>query len=167
VRGEHAVRGGYAAFIENYTGRRYAPGPFADSSGACLGSHGGIVRYTVGQRRGLGAPPSDKRLYVTAVDAASNTVVLGGADELYAKSLTASGVNLIALPAIDGTMRVSAKIRYGRLEQPATVRQTAPDEIHVEFDSAQRAITPGQAAVLYDGDVVVGGGIITGTGRPC
>ncbi|MDR2664806.1 MAG: tRNA 2-thiouridine(34) synthase MnmA [Oscillospiraceae bacterium] len=153
--------GGYAGFIEAHTGKRYPPGPFVDSRGGYLGSHGGIIRYTVGQRRGLGSHPGGK-MYVTSVRADENTVVLGRDDELYTKSLTASDINIIPYDRLDGALRVTAKIRYSHEAQPATARQTGPDELRVEFDLPQRAITPGQAVVLYDGDIVIGGGTIVG-----
>jgi tRNA-specific 2-thiouridylase len=151
--------GDYAGFIEEYTGERYPPGPFVDACGKTLGRHGGIIRYTVGQRRGLGVPGGG-RLYVKSIDADTNTVVLGGNDEMFSHSLTATGINIIPAERLDGPVRVTAKIRYSHSAQPATAYQTGHDELRVEFDSAQRAITPGQAVVLYDGDVVVGGGTI-------
>jgi tRNA-specific 2-thiouridylase len=158
------VRGGdYAGFIEEYTGRRPVPGPFTGPSGEELGTHRGIERYTVGQRRGLGIS-SEKPLYVKSIHADTNTVALGGREELFSRSLTASGVNIIPAERLDGPVRVTAKIRYSHRAQPATAYQTGPDELRVEFDSAQRAVTPGQAVVLYDGDVVVGGGTIAGAG---
>jgi tRNA-specific 2-thiouridylase len=99
-------------------------------------------------------------MYVKSVRANENTVVLGRNDELYTKSLTASDINIIPYDRLDGAIRVTAKIRYSHEAQPATARQTGPDELHIEFDSVQRAITPGQAVVLYDGDTVIGGGTI-------
>jgi tRNA-specific 2-thiouridylase len=151
--------GGYAAFIEAYTGRACPKGRFKDMSGADLGEHKGIIHYTVGQRKKLGiSAPSP--VYVCALDAASNTVVLGESGALYQKTLTAGNINLIPFDKLDTPMRVQAKIRYKQPEQPATLRQTGPDTLHVEFDSPQRAITKGQAVVLYDGDVVIGGGVI-------
>jgi tRNA-specific 2-thiouridylase len=151
--------GDYAGFIEEYTGERYPPGPFVDSGGKTLGSHVGVIRYTVGQRRGLGVSAGEP-LYVKSISADTNTVVLGGRDEVFSSSLTATDINIIPVARLDGPVRVTAKIRYSHKAQPATAYQTGPDELRVEFDSAQRAITPGQAVVLYDGDVVLGGGTI-------
>ncbi|MCL2608300.1 MAG: tRNA 2-thiouridine(34) synthase MnmA, partial [Treponema sp.] len=99
-------------------------------------------------------------LYVAGKSAADNTVLLGPEDSLYRKSLIARDINLVACPRIDRPLHLTAKTRYLQTEQPATVRQTGDDELHVEFDEPQRAITPGQAVVLYDGDLVVGGGRI-------
>lgn len=151
--------GDYAGFIEKYAGGSYPPGPFVDSDGRTLGRHGGIIRYTVGQRRGLGVS-AEAPLYVKSIHADTNTVALGGRDELFSKSLTATDINIIPAERLDGPVRVTAKIRYSHRAQPATAYQTDADELRVEFDSAQRAVTPGQAVVLYDGDIVVGGGTI-------
>jgi tRNA-specific 2-thiouridylase len=151
--------GGYAKFIEDYTGRACPKGRFKDMSGADLGEHKGMIHYTVGQRKKLGIP-TPAPLYVCSVDASSNTVVLGESHALYQRTLTAGDINLIPFDRLDTPLRVQAKIRYKQPEQPAILRQTGPDSLHVEFDSPQRAITKGQAVVLYDGDVVIGGGVI-------
>lgn len=151
--------GSYADFIEQYTGKTYPPGDFIDRDGNVLGTHKGIIRYTVGQRRGLGIS-HEEPLYVMAVNPADNTVMLGTDDALYSKTLTANRLNLIAVDTIDKPMRVKAKVRYRQAEQPATVIQTGDDTLTVEFDEPQRAVTKGQAVVLYDGDTVVGGGTI-------
>ena len=156
--------GGYAAFIERHTGKNFPEGDFVDTGGKALGRHRGIIRYTIGQRKGLG-PALPGVMYVLDKDAGSNTVVLCREEELYAKTLDAGDMNLIALDRIEGGMKVKAKIRYNQPEQDATVWQTGEDVIHVEFDFPQRAITKGQAVVLYDGDVVVGGGKIVGKTR--
>ena len=151
--------GDYAAFISKTAGSAGAPGKFIDESGRTLGEHRGLTRYTVGQRRGLGlslrAP-----LYVRAKDAARNTVTLCPESGLYSKTLTASHANLIAVAKFDRPARVSAKIRYRAAERPATVEQLSEDKLRIEFDEPQRAITPGQSVVLYDGGYVVGGGVI-------
>jgi tRNA-specific 2-thiouridylase len=155
--------GGYADFIEGYRGRTYPPGPFVNRRGDILGVHRGIVRYTVGQRRGLGIA-SGRPLYVKEIRAGENAVVLGERDEAPVKRLTARDVNIISSERLDAPARVAAKIRYSQKAQPATAWQTDEDELVVEFDSEQRDVTPGQAVVLYDGDIVVGGGTITGGG---
>ena len=151
--------GDYAAFLRRYTGHDYPPGDFIDRSGKVLGKHGGIVRYTVGQRRGLGIAAAAP-LYVLEVDTAHNTVTLGDNADLFTRKLTASDINLISVPNIDRPTRLKAKIRYRQAEQWATVTQTDADSLEVVFDEPQRAITKGQAVVLYDGDTVVGGGTI-------
>lgn len=151
--------GNYAGFIEEYAGTKFAKGRFVDIDGNDLGEHGGVIRYTVGQRKGLGVSAAAP-LYVCSIHPENNTVVLGGGERLYSKSLTAKDVNFIPFERLDAPMRVSAKIRYRHQEQPATVFQLDSDTVRVEFDSPQRAVTKGQAVVLYDGDVVVGGGTI-------
>ena len=154
--------GDYAAFIRRYTGRDYPAGDFVDGAGNVLGRHGGIIGYTVGQRRGLGVA-AGKPLYVRRKDAASNTVVLGENRELFSRRLTARSVNLIAAPRLDGPVRCRARVRYNMAEQPATVVQLDEDELEVTFDEPQRAVAPGQAVVLYDGELVLGGGTICET----
>ncbi|MCD8234324.1 MAG: tRNA 2-thiouridine(34) synthase MnmA [Cloacibacillus porcorum] len=151
--------GDYAAFIERYTGEPNRPGNFVDGEGRVLGRHRGFVRYTIGQRRGLGLSLREP-LYVCAKRAADNTVILGRGEELFSKSLTASGINLIACERISSPLRLRAKVRYKQREQWATVEQTAEDRLRVDFDEPQRAVTPRQAVVLYDGSCVVGGGTI-------
>ena len=151
--------GNYAGFVETYTGKRYPAGEFVTEDGTVLGRHKGIVHYTVGQRRGLGLALPEP-LYVCRIDVGQNQVVLGKNDALYSKELTAKDVNLIAVPEIVGKKRLKAKVRYRQKEEWATVTQTDSDTLHVKFDEPQRAITKGQSVVLYDGDVVFGGGII-------
>ncbi len=152
--------GSYADFIEEYTGKKYPPGNFVDINGNVLGRHKGIIRYTVGQRKGLGIS-HERPLFVLAVNPKENTVILTENEGLFTKTLTAKNINLITTEEIKEPVRLLAKIRYSHKEQPATVVQTDSDTITVEFDEPQRAITKGQAVVLYDGDTVVGGGIIS------
>lgn len=154
--------GDYAAFIRRYTGRDYPSGDFVDGAGNVLGRHGGLIGYTIGQRRGLGVA-AGKPLYVRRKDVNANTVVLGENRELFSRRLTAKNINLIPTDRLDGTVRCRARVRYNMPEQPAAVTQTGPDEIEVVFDQPQRAIAPGQAVVLYDGDLVLGGGTICQT----
>lgn len=158
------VNGKYGDFIEHYRGKHYPEGDFLDANGNVLGRHKGIIRYTIGQRKGLGLALKEP-MYVTAVDPVKNTVTLGRNEELFARTLRARDINLISLPEIKGELRLKAKVRYRHTEQWARVVQTEPDEIRVEFEEPQRAITAGQAVVLYDGDVVVGGGTIMGKER--
>ncbi len=151
--------GDYASFIEQYTEKVYPCGEFVDTEGNVLGEHKGLIRYTIGQRKGLGLSlPAP--MYVCKKCLDTNKVVLTTGVELFSTSLDAVELNLISVPCIDGAMRVNARVRYNQKEQPATVTQTSENTIHVEFDTPQRAITAGQAVVLYDGDVVVGGATI-------
>ncbi|MDR3146903.1 MAG: tRNA 2-thiouridine(34) synthase MnmA [Treponema sp.] len=151
--------GDYGSFMERWTGRSYPPGDIVDRTGQVLGKHRGIVRYTIGQRRGLGVAMNEP-VYVTAKDLAANTLTLGPEADLYSRVLRAGDLNLIALPRLERPLRARVKTRYLQAEQWATVEQTGEDTLRVEFDEAQRAITPGQAAVIYDGDLVLGGGTI-------
>ena len=151
--------GDYAAFIERYTGKRYPCGEFVDEDGNVLGEHKGIIRYTIGQRKGLGlALPHP--MYVKEKDLAGNKVILCENERLFSQSLTAKDINLISVEQIGAPMRVKARVRYNQKEQPATVVQLDEDTISVSFDEPQRAVCKGQAVVLYDGDYVVGGGTI-------
>ncbi|MDR2618849.1 MAG: tRNA 2-thiouridine(34) synthase MnmA [Treponema sp.] len=151
--------GDYGAFMERFTGKQYPEGDIINTEGKVIGRHRGIVRYTLGQRRGLGVAAQEP-VYVTAKNIAANTVTLGPESALYTKSLTANSINLVACERIDRPLRVTVKTRYLQEEKRAVAEQTGPDELRLEFDEPQRAITPGQAAVLYDGDIVVGGGTI-------
>lgn len=151
--------GDYAKFIEQYTGRKSIPGDFVDTEGNILGKHKGIIHYTLGQRRGLGIPAAS-RLYVCDISPKTNQVVLGNNEDLFHLELTATKVNLISCESLKEPMRLKAKIRYRHPEQEALAWQTEDGVLHVRFDKPQRAITRGQAVVLYDGDIVVGGGVI-------
>ena len=151
--------GDYAAFIRRYRGLSFPEGNFVDKNGKVLGRHKGIIHYTVGQRKGLGLSfPCP--MYVISKDLASNTVTLGPIEELYQSTFLATDINLISVPKIEGEMEVCAKIRYNQKEQPATVIQLDENTIQVTFKEPQKAITKGQAVVLYQGDTVVGGGTI-------
>ena len=151
--------GDYGAFLENYTGKTYPAGDFLDQEGRVVGRHEGAVRYTLGQRKGLhlsmGVP-----VYVTAKDMAANTVTVGPEEALYTSSLTAEDLNWIAVEGLDAPLRCAAKTRYRQQEQPATLTPLPGGRVRVDFDQPQRAVTPGQAAVFYDGDTVVGAGTI-------
>lgn len=153
------VNGAYYDFIEKYTGKHFPEGNFIDKNGNFLGRHKGIIRYTIGQRKGLGLS-FEQPMYVTAVDPKGNTVTLGPNEELYSSSVTAKAINLISVENLFEPMRLKAKVRYRQNEQWATAVQTDSDTLKVEFDEPQRAVTKGQAVVLYDGDIVVGGGTI-------
>ena len=151
--------GDYASFIKKRTGKNYPDGSFINVNGEVIGTHSGIINYTVGQRKRLGVAFGEP-MYVCNVNPFDNTVTLGKNENLFTKELTASDINLITVDRIDGEMRVTAKVRYKHTEQPATVTQLDDNTIKVVFDEPQRAITKGQAVVLYDGDYVVGGGTI-------
>lgn len=151
--------GDYAAFIEHVSGKTPESGNFVDTSGNILGTHRGIIHYTVGQRKGLGISLGEP-MYVLSKDALTNTVVLARNEELFSTEIIAGDVNLISVDRLDSPMRVRARIRYNQTEQPATVHPLPDGKIKVVFDEPQRAPTAGQSVVLYDGDVVVGGGII-------
>ncbi len=151
--------GSYAEFIEQYTNKKYPEGNFVDMQGNILGKHKGIIRYTVGQRKGLGLSLKEP-MYVAKIDVENNTVVLAKDAELYSTSLIANNINLISVDRINEPMHLKAKVRYRHTEQPATVTQIDEDTVSIVFDEPQRAITKGQAVVLYDGDVVIGGGTI-------
>lgn len=151
--------GDYSKFIEYYTGKTYPCGDFVDMNGKRLGEHKGIIRYTIGQRRGLGlALPAS--MYVVEKDVDNNKVILGFNDDLFKKEVNVKNISFTACDGLDKPERLCAKIRYNQKEQPATVTQTDENHFKIVFDEPQRAITKGQAAVLYDGDTVVGGGTI-------
>lgn len=151
--------GDYAAFIRRHTGKEDVPGDFVDETGRVLGRHKGITHYTIGQRKGLGVP-SNEPLYVKAIDPETNRVVLSGNDALFSRQLTAGDFNWIAWDEPPRTFRCSAKARYRHPEQPCEVTVGEDGSVQVTFDQPQRAITPGQAVVLYNGDTVLGGGTI-------
>lgn len=151
--------GDYVAFIERNTRATFPKGDFLDLQGNRLGEHNGLIRYTVGQRKGLGLA-FGKPTYVCKKDPATNTVILGSNDDLFSRELTAHTVNLIAVDRIDTPIRVQAKVRYTAKPAAATAEQDESGNLHLVFDEPQRALSPGQSVVLYDGDLVIGGGII-------
>ena len=150
--------GDYAGFLERFTGRQFPCGDFTDTDGNRLGTHHGIIHYTIGQRRGLGISAGHP-LYVCGIDPTENRVILGENAALFSDRLTADDVNLISVPDLTTPMRVAAKIRYRHKEQPA-LAWMKDGVLFVQFDAPQRAVTCGQAVVLYQGDTVVGGGTI-------
>ena len=152
--------GKYAEFLEHYTGKDYPEGNFLSVDGAVLGKHKGIVRYTVGQHKGLGIS-SEEPLYVKEINTKENTVTLCKEQELYSKEVIVRDINWIAGEAPKGEIRCKAKVRYRQKEQWATVMLIGETTVKIVFDEPQRAITPGQAAVLYNGDIVLGGGTIS------
>ncbi len=150
--------GDYAGFIERYTGRTYPKGDFVNQDGKWLGEHRGLIHYTIGQRRGLGISAPNP-LYVCGIDIANNQVILGENDTLFKDELVAEDVNLIGVADLKNPTRVKAKIRY-RHKEASAVAWIEGEYLHVKFDEPQRAITSGQAVVLYNEDVVIGGGTI-------
>lgn len=152
--------GDYASVIEGYTHKNYTPGKFIDKNGNELGTHKGIICYTIGQRKGLGIS-ADAPLYVCEIRPDTNEVVLGRNEDLFSTDVNVTAVNRI-VPYRDGdTVRCKAKIRYRQKEQDAKVTFLEGNRAKLVFDEPQRAITRGQAAVFYDGDVVIGGGTIS------
>lgn len=149
--------GRYAEFLEYYTGKEYPAGDFLSVNGNVLGKHKGIIRYTVGQHKGLGISLSEP-LYVKHIDARDNAVTLGNERDLYGREAIAHDFNWISGEAPKEKIRCKAKIRYRQKEQCATAIPMGNAAVKLLFDEPQRAITPGQAVVLYDGDILLGGG---------
>jgi tRNA-specific 2-thiouridylase len=156
--------GDYKSFLDAYLAEKGealpdTAGELVTTGGEVIGEHDGIHNFTVGQRKGLGVATGSP-LYVLQIKGDSRQVVVGGPEDLYSKTLRARRINLIAVEHLSRPMRVGVKIRHRHEAAAATIEKAGPDEIMVTFDEPQRAITPGQAAVFYDGDIVVGGGWI-------
>lgn len=154
--------GDYGAFLDRYTGKVCDKGYYVNEKGEVLGVHQGHTHYTIGQRKGLNLAMGH-RVYVTGKDVERNLVYIGENEDLFSGGLEAGDLNLIACDSITAPIRCTVKIRHSRHEAAATAEQTGEDTLRVAFDQPQRAITPGQAVVLYDGDTVIGGGTITGS----
>ncbi|MGH9828583.1 MAG: aminomethyltransferase beta-barrel domain-containing protein, partial [Blastocatellia bacterium] len=162
--------GDYARFVENYarhelgreTGQSSA-GPITTADGREIGEHGGLHRFTVGQRKGIGIASSDP-LYVVKIDVPLNRLVVGRREELYGDVLIANGVNWVSRTEPSEPACANVRIRYRSPEAPATITPLGAERVQIRFDEPQPAITPGQATVFYDGDVVVGGGWIEKAG---
>jgi tRNA-specific 2-thiouridylase len=154
--------GDYADFIERYVGKSCEDGDFIDIHGKKLGRHNGHIRYTIGQRKGLGLS-FEKPMYVHSKNASENTVTLCKESELYSKSLIAECFNWIAFEKVRNPIRALAKIRYSAVPSQATITPINEDTVRVDFDEPVRAIASGQSVVLYssDGDTILGGGVIT------
>ncbi len=153
--------GDYASFIKRETGMDFPEGDFTDEAGNVLGRHKGIIHYTVGQRRGLGlALPAP--LYVKEKNSRANRVILCPSEGLFTKVLSARSANWIAADPPNAPLHLEGKIRYGKAQYPCTVFPEENGKIKVEFREAQRAPSPGQSVVFYDGDLLVGGAIIEG-----
>jgi len=157
--------GNYAGFIDRYLeaedeGERLpGEGEIVNAEGEVLSKHGGIHRYTIGQRRGIGIS-SERPLYVISIDAEKNQVVVGSQDELLRAEFTAAGVNWVAFDEPGESIKAEVRVRYRHTAAPATLTPQENNLVRVRFDEPQRAITPGQATVFYRGDEVIGGGWI-------
>jgi tRNA-specific 2-thiouridylase len=148
----------YKEFLKE-KGIAVRPGPFLDTKGNRLGSHEGIAFYTIGQRKGLGIALG-KPMYVVDIDVEKNAVILGENDEVFGQGLISINNNFIAIADLVETMEVEAKVRYAAKPAKAVISPLTQGQVKVSFESSQRAITPGQAVVFYQGELVVGGGTI-------
>jgi tRNA-specific 2-thiouridylase len=149
----------YKTFLKERIPDSLKPGIIVDTAGNTLGKHQGVQLYTVGQRKGLGIAVG-KPLYVVALDAERNQVIVGSDEDVFAAELIAGDLNFITIDKLDEPLAVEAKIRYSAPAAPATVIPLGNGQVNVKFALPQRAITPGQSVVFYHGDIVVGGGII-------
>ena len=149
----------YAGFIEKNTGKKLPDGNFINTKGVVIGRHKGIIHYTIGQRKGLNLALGHP-VFVTEIRPQTNEVVIGENEDIFAHTLRANHLNFMSIPSLDGERNVTAKIRYNHKGADCTIRLQAEDEILCTFPQAQRAMTPGQAVVFYDGDKVLGGGTI-------
>jgi len=149
----------YGDFLKDQMPEAVRAGPIIHRDGRVLGQHDGIIFYTIGQRRGLGIS-TRRPLYVVAIDKSKNTVIVGEEKDLYGDQLIASDVNWVAVERVKRPTRIKAKIRYRHQEADALLTPLDHDRTHIRFENPQKAITPGQAVVFYDGDLVIGGGTI-------
>jgi len=152
----------YVLFLKERIPGAFQPGPIVDEEGQVLGEHKGVIHFTVGQRRGMGIS-APHPLYVLDIDSKNNTVVVGPNERLYRRHLLASGINWISQEGSTGPIGIKARIRYKHREARAKLEIRNSREVRIEFDKPQRAITPGQAVVFYDSEIVVGGGTIETT----
>ena len=152
--------GDYARFLEQWTGKTYPAGEIVDLSGRVVGRHRGLIRYTVGQRRGLGLPMGE-RIYVVSKDTVKNQLIVGPEEALFRRELFAADFNWLSIPEPGEPIRAAVRTRYHQAERPATIYPLPQGRARIAFDEPQRAITSGQAVVLYDGELVLGGGTIT------
>ncbi len=154
--------GDFMGFIQRYTGRQYPCGQFLDLQGTPVGTHTGAIRYTLGQRKGLGLAMGAP-VYVCGKDMVQNTVTVGPEEALYTQTLLAEDCNWLPFASLTGPIRVTAKARYRHIPQPATVYPEENNCARVVFDTPQRAVTPGQTVVFYEENMVVGSGTISAT----
>lgn len=148
----------YGKFLKDYIPEAVHPGPILDKEGNILGMHGGIMFYTIGQRKGLGSFGEPK--YVISIDKERNALIIGSKDETLGNELIAEDIKLPHLERLQERMKVTAKIRYNSPEAEALLKPIGKDKVHVKFKKSQKSITPGQAVVFYRGEEVIGGGII-------
>ena len=151
--------GNYQKFLEENGAWGMGPGNFVTKDGTVIGRHKGITHYTIGQRKGLNLAMG-RPVFVTEIRQETNEVVIGDHDELMKDTLIAGGLNWMSVESLKEPMRVRAKIRYAHQGAPATIQMDSEDTVRVTFDEPQRAITPGQSVVFYDGDIIAGGGFI-------
>lgn len=149
----------YAGFIEENTEHKIEEGSYVLADGTVIGRHKGITHYTIGQRKGLGLAMGHP-VFVTEIRPESNEVVIGENEDLFQRELICNRINFMSIPDLKEDMHVMAKIRYNHRGASAVIHREEEDKIRVIFDEPQRAITPGQAVVFYDGEYVAGGGII-------
>jgi len=154
---QNFIAGGYSSFFKSSA----QPGPILNKQGEILGKHRGIPFYTIGQRKGLGISAEEReRLYVVAIDQERNAIVVGRKEELFGEELIANNLNWISMKKLKKPIKARAKIRYLHSEAEVEVIPLDKEKIRVKFREPQMAITPGQAVVFYDGDIVFGGGVI-------
>jgi tRNA-uridine 2-sulfurtransferase len=161
------VSGDYRAFLRQRAGDAMSPGVIRDTAGAVRGHHSGIADFTIGQRHGLGIG-SPTPLYVIALDATKDEVIVGADRDLFSREVEVGRVNWISIEALPGPRRVLAKLRYTQEAMPARLVPVSADRVRLGFDQPQRAVTPGQAAVFYDAEepeIVLGGGTILGSSQ--
>jgi tRNA-specific 2-thiouridylase len=151
--------GDYASFIKQHSDAEFSNGSFTDIDGNVIGEHSGIINYTIGQRKGLGVA-FGVPMFVGSKNAKDNTVMLCTDEQLYKDTLTANDINILTNETFENPVRLQAKIRYRHTPAMATVTKLGDNKLSVKFDLPQRAIASGQSVVFYDGDTVVGGGII-------
>lgn len=149
----------YPSFVTAFSGNGTPPGDFIDEEGRVIGRHKGILYYTIGQRKGLGQS-FGRHMYVSEINPADNTVRLVEAGREYFSGLTADTLNAVAFERFPASFSAQAMIRYQAKPAPCTVKRTGEDEVTVTFETPQRAVTPGQSVVFYQGDTVLGGGVI-------
>jgi tRNA-specific 2-thiouridylase len=154
--------GDYTAFLSHYTGSSLVPGDYIDLNGNVVGKHKGVGCYTIGQRKGLGIAMGHP-VFVVAKDVANNTVTIGEQEDLLRRKVYIRDINLIPFDHLEEPMRVTAVCRYHQKEQPATIHPLENGLMLVAFDDPQRAPAPGQTVVMYDGDMVIGSGVINHT----
>ncbi len=151
----------YAGFIEEHTGKHIEKGNYVQKDGTVIGQHEGIIHYTIGQRKGLNLAMG-RPVFVTEIRPESNEVVIGENEDLFVHSLLCDRVNFMAIEKLEDGMNLMAKIRYNHAGAPCTLEDAGNGKVKVTFTEPQRAITPGQAVVFYQGEYVAGGGIILG-----